>query len=201
MGLDKLHFYFTGGCLALDFVNSKSWRLSDEPNERLQDFSGFLQFCQQALILTPVQFEQASNLSDGNPADAASTLGQAIKLRELIYRLFRCKALSDEVSRRDLEQFNRLLKQAQQRFVSVEGSSWTLDWGAELNTLNRLWWPIALDASRILITTDSSPIKICGGDGCGWLFLDTSRNQQRRWCDMRVCGNRDKVKRYQHSKK
>ncbi|MDG5486649.1 CGNR zinc finger domain-containing protein [Mycolicibacterium gadium] len=31
---------------------------------------------------------------------------------------------------------------------------------------------------------------------CGWLFLDTSRGGQRRWCSMRVCGNREKISRH-----
>jgi predicted RNA-binding Zn ribbon-like protein len=31
---------------------------------------------------------------------------------------------------------------------------------------------------------------------CGWLFVDTSRGGQRRWCSMRTCGNREKVSRY-----
>jgi predicted RNA-binding Zn ribbon-like protein len=36
----------------------------------------------------------------------------------------------------------------------------------------------------------------CGGDGCGWLFLDTSRNGRRRWCTMQGCGNRAKARRF-----
>lgn len=31
---------------------------------------------------------------------------------------------------------------------------------------------------------------------CGWLFVDKSRGGKRRWCNMRICGNRDKVTRY-----
>ncbi|WP_245745979.1 CGNR zinc finger domain-containing protein [Nocardia altamirensis] len=31
---------------------------------------------------------------------------------------------------------------------------------------------------------------------CHWLFLDTSRGGKRRWCSMRVCGNREKVSRH-----
>ena len=31
---------------------------------------------------------------------------------------------------------------------------------------------------------------------CGWLFLDTSRGGKRRWCSMRICGNREKVSRH-----
>lgn len=37
-------------------------------------------------------------------------------------------------------------------------------------------------------------IRIC--DNCGWLFLDRSRNGSRRWCDMAVCGNRQKASRH-----
>jgi predicted RNA-binding Zn ribbon-like protein len=31
---------------------------------------------------------------------------------------------------------------------------------------------------------------------CGWLFIDTSRGGKRRWCNMRICGNREKMSRH-----
>lgn len=31
---------------------------------------------------------------------------------------------------------------------------------------------------------------------CGWLFVDTSRGGKRRWCNMRICGNREKIARH-----
>ena len=34
----------------------------------------------------------------------------------------------------------------------------------------------------------------CAGQECGWLFFDTTKNNRRRWCEMRVCGNRAKVR-------
>ena len=44
---------------------------------------------------------------------------------------------------------------------------------------------------------DGALMKQCADDrGCGWLFLDTSRNQSRRWCSMKSCGNRAKVRRH-----
>ena len=42
-------------------------------------------------------------------------------------------------------------------------------------------------------------IRVCEGRSCGWLFLDTSRNRTRRWCDMKICGNRAKARRYRSS--
>ncbi|MGW5559426.1 CGNR zinc finger domain-containing protein [Micromonospora sp. NPDC003944] len=34
------------------------------------------------------------------------------------------------------------------------------------------------------------------GEGCGWLFLDSTRNHSRRWCDPLDCGNRARVRAY-----
>jgi predicted RNA-binding Zn ribbon-like protein len=40
-------------------------------------------------------------------------------------------------------------------------------------------------------------VKDCGDPSCRWLFLDTSKNHTRRWCDMKTCGNRMKARRFQ----
>jgi predicted RNA-binding Zn ribbon-like protein len=39
-------------------------------------------------------------------------------------------------------------------------------------------------------------VRECGGDHCGWLFLDETKNRSRRWCEMSVCGNRAKARRH-----
>jgi len=39
-------------------------------------------------------------------------------------------------------------------------------------------------------------LKVCPADDCRWAFYDTSRNRSAVWCDMRVCGNRAKVRGY-----
>ncbi|TYT27413.1 CGNR zinc finger domain-containing protein [Luteimonas viscosa] len=35
---------------------------------------------------------------------------------------------------------------------------------------------------------------------CGWLFLDTSRNDRRQWCAMDTCGAASKMARYRARK-
>lgn len=35
-------------------------------------------------------------------------------------------------------------------------------------------------------------LKACRGEDCRWVYLDGSRNNSRRWCDMAACGNRAK---------
>lgn len=39
-------------------------------------------------------------------------------------------------------------------------------------------------------------LKICPADDCQWAFYDQSRNRSATWCDMKVCGNRHKVREY-----
>lgn len=55
---------------------------------------------------------------------------------------------------------------------------------------------LALDAIDVLRFDDLSRLRRCPGEDCGWLFLDTSKNGKRRWCDMTVCGNRAKARRH-----
>jgi predicted RNA-binding Zn ribbon-like protein len=39
-------------------------------------------------------------------------------------------------------------------------------------------------------------LKACRSDTCRWAFVDHARNRSRQWCDMRVCGNREKARVY-----
>jgi predicted RNA-binding Zn ribbon-like protein len=39
-------------------------------------------------------------------------------------------------------------------------------------------------------------VKACRADDCHWGFYDFSRNRSGTWCNMAVCGNREKVRAY-----
>ncbi|WP_175416620.1 MULTISPECIES: CGNR zinc finger domain-containing protein [Agrobacterium] len=54
-------------------------------------------------------------------------------------------------------------------------------------------------ALSLLASETRERLRICGN--CGWLFIDRSKNRSRIWCDMAVCGNRQKASRHYHRKK
>jgi predicted RNA-binding Zn ribbon-like protein len=58
-------------------------------------------------------------------------------------------------------------------------------------------WLLAIQTSDLLMSDDMGRLRACECDTCRWLFLDTSKNRSRRWCDMKVCGNRMKARRFQ----
>jgi predicted RNA-binding Zn ribbon-like protein len=69
---------------------------------------------------------------------------------------------------------------------------WTFDPRRDIRAA--ILGPITLSALTLLMEKDLSRTKRCEGLECGWLFFDTTKNKRRRWCEMRVCGNRAKVR-------
>jgi predicted RNA-binding Zn ribbon-like protein len=57
-------------------------------------------------------------------------------------------------------------------------------------------WRVALSARELLLALPPGRLRICAGDECGWLFLDSSKAGRRRWCSMADCGNRAKARRH-----
>ncbi|WP_197945784.1 CGNR zinc finger domain-containing protein [Phytohabitans suffuscus] len=56
---------------------------------------------------------------------------------------------------------------------------------------------LAFAAVELLRAVDPAHVKQCpaGEGGCGWLFLDQSRNGSRRWCAMADCGAQAKARK------
>ena len=89
---------------------------------------------------------------------------------------------------------------AQVCVVPKEGSfAW--DWLNKEQALDRMLWVVARSAADLLVSGELDTVRVCAGEDCNWLFLDTSKNRSRRWCDMKSCGNRAKVRKHYKQKK
>jgi len=62
--------------------------------------------------------------------------------------------------------------------------------------LDAMLVPIVRAAVDLLTSDAMSRVGRCADETCAWLFLDTTRSGTRRWCDMKSCGNRNKVRRF-----
>jgi predicted RNA-binding Zn ribbon-like protein len=56
--------------------------------------------------------------------------------------------------------------------------------------------PVVESAADSLIGGELTRVRRCSDPRCPRLFLDTTRNARRRWCDMATCGNRAKAARF-----
>ena len=76
-----------------------------------------------------------------------------------------------------------------------KGLRW--EWEDDTLRLENPLGPVARSAADLLTHDDAvRQVGQCHGDNCGWLFVDLSKNHSRRWCDMRDCGNRAKIRRF-----
>ena len=78
---------------------------------------------------------------------------------------------------------------------SEQGFAWS--WAEDVPGAALVTWAVARSAADLLTSDQLGRVRQCADDrGCGYLFVDTSRNRSRRWCSMKSCGNRAKAKRH-----
>ena len=74
-----------------------------------------------------------------------------------------------------------------------------LFWIADQTLLDRLERLPAYRPLQLRLWAGTVRVSACTGSFCreqALLFLDGSKNKGRRWCDMKLCGNRIKARRY-----
>jgi predicted RNA-binding Zn ribbon-like protein len=190
-------FEFSGGRLCLDFTNTLGGRGRPQPREDLNRYADLLAWGQQAGLLTDVRATRLAREADGRPGAAAAVRDRALILREAIYRIFSAVVGGGEAREADLAALNAELAIAlpNARLVpSGAGFAWT--WDERADALDRILWPVARSAADLLTSDELDRVRECAETRCGWLFMDTSRNRSRQWCDMKVCGNRAKARRH-----
>ena len=182
-----------GGALCLDFVNTINSRRNPE-HDYLMKYSDLVEWATKLGILSSTQDNYFQKRARQNLHEAENALLAARTLRDLLYHLFSKAAGGSEPHKKDLDIFTVFYGESisRGRFVKRErhyGTAWSFD-----EALESPLWPIIHSAGELLLSQELDQVKEC--PGCGWLFLDTSKNQSRRWCSMNTCGARDKMRRY-----
>jgi len=165
------------GSLCLDFVNTVDPRHATPREERLPDYAAVIEWARQAgLEASPLEAAAASRAHE-----------EAISLRETLYAIFGAVARGEAPPAEALRHLNDEIARRPRRIT--EGFAWASD--------DDVLAPVVWSAAELLTSGPLERVRECPGDDtCGWLFLDTSRNGSRRWCDMRTCGNRAKARRH-----
>jgi predicted RNA-binding Zn ribbon-like protein len=198
-----------GGRLCLDFVNTVYARAVGEElpkrtrggdyssgDDKLISYTDLVAWSARAGLLSDKEARRLLRRANGQPKHAEAVLKRAVKLRAAIYRMFRAKLTGKRAAEAELRTMNEELRAAKEheRLLS-NADGFALEW-TDNDSLDRMLWPVARSAAEVLTSDELNRVRQCGGEHCGWLFLDTSRNRSRQWCDMRDCGNLAKVRRF-----
>jgi predicted RNA-binding Zn ribbon-like protein len=122
----------------------------------------------------------------------APELAAAKALRQAIWVAAHVRAEGDPVPAVVIETLNRAAAAASLvPELAADGTSW--GWAAPVRATQALS-TIAREMVELLAGPLSGRIRVCAGENCPLVFVDSSRPGARRWCSMERCGNRHKVR-------
>jgi predicted RNA-binding Zn ribbon-like protein len=185
-----------GGELCLDLANTVDPRFNGSHDEFLDSYAALVEWAVRADALDAAAGAALMRLGDRQPTQAERVRMRAVSLREAIYSVFAPAHRSRDAAD-GLAVLNEELRHAASHALVVPaGDDFALAYSAG-DQLDPMLWPCARSAAELLLSPGRRRrVKECDGDGCGWLFVDTSKAGRRRWCSMASCGNRAKVQRY-----
>ena len=188
-------FDLIAGNVAFDFVNTLDDR-HIKPKELLSSYLDLARFAEDTGLLPPEEVDRLFERSQASPDEAEKALRWARELREAIHDVFWALIKEQPVPPAALARLNADAQSAAQymRLMQVDDHfEWSFD---DLGSFDGIMWRLAHAAAELL-TSDHLPfVRACLAKDCEWFFLDTSKNHHRRWCDMKRCGNRAKVRRF-----
>lgn len=207
--LNTAKFKLVGGSPFVDFVNTvvgwdgdparggaRDYR--DVPrSDKLEGYADLVAWGWHAGLLDDGEAGRLLQLAADWPREAEKVYRRALALRASLYRLFRSAVEGWEPEAADVETLNKELAVASKHeSLAYREGGFGWEWADRAGALDSVLWQVASGAAELLASGELSKLRQCGGAGCGWMFLDTSRNRSRQWCDMKDCGNRAKVRRF-----
>ena len=190
-----MDYEFLGGNLALDFTNTLHSHGMSDPGEDLKTAADLVEWAARAGLLRDAETRKLGRVH----ADQAR-FRRALALRELLYEIFSRAAKGKKPQPQALRTFQNFYQNTIRRaeFHPV-ANHYRLMWPAATHPLERMSQDIVRSAADLLTSEALTRVRQCSGERCSWLFVDNSRNRMRRWCDMKACGNRAKVRRFRRN--
>jgi predicted RNA-binding Zn ribbon-like protein len=211
-----------GGHPAIDLINTVEPRLPVAGrHEHLDTPAALLTWARRAGLVDEPEGAEVSRAWSESPEAADSALASVIRIREALFTALSPSLGSDhaqvggqpggaaEIPAGEQLAVDQPAAEQALEYLSLRWSAATArsslrlgeGKGARLavGSAPALLIPdrAAAIAVDLLCHTDLERLGICPPEhhGCGWLFLDRSRNGSRRWCTMEACGSFEKARR------
>jgi predicted RNA-binding Zn ribbon-like protein len=177
---------FVGGNVAIDFVNTAEERGHPDAGDALMTPADLRVWGQRYGLLS------RSLRLDG---DASAELERARAARDLIYAILLARVHGLRPGKGELARLAELGAAAYGAGALQTDPDGAIRWHWSRSELATVRHVAVIAGIRLLVDAPSSRLKQCPGDHCGWFFLDRTKRGNRRWCQMRECGQEAKDER------
>jgi predicted RNA-binding Zn ribbon-like protein len=192
-----LPFKFVGGRPSLDLLNTADWPATGPAEDRLSSYGRILEWAVEAGILGAAAAVRLRRRAAADRTGAERTLERCRELRRTLHRAVVALVANRGVASA-ADRFTPFLREALGHLV-LEPAPGTVGlrpgWPDLDEALDGPLWPVVWDAVQLFLSEESSRLRVCGGQDCGWVYVDRSRNGHRRWCEMETCGTTAKNRR------
>jgi predicted RNA-binding Zn ribbon-like protein len=177
-------------------VNTLSGRGTPASRETLVSYAALLEWAQSGGLVTAAAAADLARRADQHPREAERALQGVRDFRETLDDLFSAVAREKSPPPAILAALAGHLGAgvAQARLVFEQGAlQWAPGPVAALDDIRR---ELSRAAAHLVGSGSLARIRSCAAEDCGWWCVDDTRNHSRRWCEMKTCGNRAKLRRY-----
>jgi predicted RNA-binding Zn ribbon-like protein len=180
----------------LALVNTLYPRPLSSAEERIGTYEALVSWAREQQAIPAATADRLMADARRHPQQAAAAAARVRELREAVHGVLIAIEAGRTPPAAPLETISHWVAAAcvHGRLVPHDGQ---LHWMAGKDeALDRIGWELARSAGRILTSPRLTRLRACAAEDCGWVFEDETRNRSRRWCDMKTCGNRAKVRRF-----
>lgn len=193
------NFFIIGNNLSLDFINTEFVE-SGERRDALSNYTDLLAWAAAAHLLESKQTKLLQEFGKSGAAEQA--FAQALSFRAALRAMVEDLENGKKVKSPTLAAINEILRvQNGYTELAQTDEGFTKRFRADFAEPSELLSPIAEAAADLLCYGEAQNLKKCENPDCILHFYDTSKNHRRRWCSMKVCGNRAKQAKFYNRKK
>jgi predicted RNA-binding Zn ribbon-like protein len=190
-----------GNAACLDLVNLVEPRAGEVERDHLQAYLDLVAWGETGGIVPADRARRLERCAAEAPDQAEEALRSAVAFREVLDHVFGAIAEDSDPDEADLDELNQTLSALVGRAPLRRGATgfgWAWHETDPTDLLAPVLGPVAESAVDLLRNGPLDRIKACPVDegGCGWVFLDTTKNRSRRWCSMADCGSVVKSRRH-----
>jgi predicted RNA-binding Zn ribbon-like protein len=192
-----------GKPLCLSLANTRHWRNSTAPRETLQGYADLVKWAVATGIVSKDEGEALEREAAAHPHVANAEVRRTIELREAIARAFAARAHGHAGDEADIAEVMASFDEASTHLkLGLADGRLVPGLPPEQEGLELPRWQAAVSAVGLLSSDALARVKQCADDrGCGWLFLDTTRNASRLFCFSNECGNRARQAKFRERRR
>jgi predicted RNA-binding Zn ribbon-like protein len=116
-------------------------------------------------------------------------------LRSALRAMCEAAAAGQVISPAALHTLNQAMKVRGKRQLCDGQNGFAVEFVPEHSNWAAILAETAHSFASLLSASELSRIKICRNPLCRWVFYDQSKAKSRCWCDDKICGNRERVRR------